>query len=280
MRQEVHWVNGSVASTIEPTDRGLTLGDGVFETIRIEEGERCLWFRHRARLLRGLECLQFTQIGDLLARCEADCQEALRYLRQHNWVHAVLRLTVTRGPSARGYQVPRQTVPTVLISAYRIAAWENQPPPLHLAIAQTTWMSTSVTGGCKTLGRTEQVLAAIEQQARGVDDLLLLDAQGHVACATAANVFCRFDQQVVTPRLHKTGVLGTRREQVIDIVSSFAEYQVLEMDLTPDALGQANEIFLTNAIRGLQSVGQLESWIFSDTTLADRLRPTLHRELV
>ncbi|HUY68085.1 MAG TPA: aminotransferase class IV, partial [Alphaproteobacteria bacterium] len=119
------WLDGQLidaeAVRIDPGDRGLTLGDGLFETIAVRGGNIALLAAHLARLRHGCAVLR-------LPYPDADCEAALRAVLDANkMTDAVLRLTLTRGAAPRGLLPPAEPRPALLISAAPL------PPPAPAA---------------------------------------------------------------------------------------------------------------------------------------------------
>ena len=111
------WLDGRLLdpskARIDPADRGLLLGDGVFETVRVTDGRPAHLARHLARLREGAAVL-----GIGVPRNEPDMQRAVsEVLRAAGQTHAALRITLTRGPARRGLLPAGDTRPTLLITA-------------------------------------------------------------------------------------------------------------------------------------------------------------------
>jgi 4-amino-4-deoxychorismate lyase len=118
------------------------------------------------------------------------------------------------------------------------------------------------------------VLARAEWQDPQVHEGLMLDASGHVACATSANVFALVDGRWLTPSLADGGVAGLARAWVLE-----HEPDARQAALTPAMLASAEALFLCNAVRGILPVGQLDDVRWPPHPAIQRLRRDLDREL-
>ncbi|WP_404324525.1 aminotransferase class IV [Azospirillum doebereinerae] len=233
------WLNGTLAeggaARIDPADRGFTLGDGLFETLRVAAGAPLHLDRHLARLRAGGELLDLavpwtdTALGAAMAALLAatGCRTGS------------LRLTLTRGPAARGVLPPAVTTPSLLLTCGGL------PPdgPVRAVVATVTRRNEhSPLSRLKTLNYLDAILARQEAARRGADDALLLNTAGRLAEATAANLFVRHGDRVATPPVEEGGLPGIGRALILE------RHAVEERPLTLDDLARADEAFLTNSL--------------------------------
>ncbi|OIR09048.1 D-alanine aminotransferase [mine drainage metagenome] len=242
------WLNGSLldeaAARIDPSDRGLTLADGLFETLCLKGGKVRHLAAHLARLRAGADCLGFQA-----PRSDTDIAEAMLALaKAHSQADGLLRLTLTRGPAPRGLLPPAQPQPTLLIT---LAPAVPDPAPARAILATVTRRNEfSPASRFKTLNYIDNLLARREAAARGADDALLLNSQGRLAESTIANLFLVIDGAVLTPPVADGALPGVMRADVIDRLGAGTA------PLHPADLAVASEAFLTNAagIRALVMV--------------------------
>jgi branched-chain amino acid aminotransferase len=247
--QAVVWVNGNrqrdETAHVSARDRGFTLGDGVFETMRVRGRAVFRLDRHLARLQRGLQVLQIPAPGELR-------EWVLRAAAESGLPDASIRLTVTRGRGPAGVAPPDHPQPTVTV----IAA----PMPLFPASTYTAGLSAhvasgrrnefSATAGLKTLSYVDAVAALLEARRAGMDEALLLDTQGHCSEATASNLFAWTGAELVTPRVSCGALPGITREAVLELANA-AGLPAVERVLTLDELISSAEAFLTSSLRGV-----------------------------
>lgn len=241
-------LNGALVSAaearVDPADRGLALGDGLFETIRARGGRPLRLAAHCARLRAGAEVLDLpVPISD-----EALGRALEETLKANAVTDGVLRLTLTRGPGPRGLLPPPQPRPTLLITA---ATEASSPSPIRAVIATKTRRNEhSPLSRCKCINYLDNILARLEAAKRGADDALLLNTAGRLAGTTMANLFLVIDGVVVTPPVADGALPGVIRAEVL--AAAGAE----ERSLKPEDLASASEAFITNClgIRALVSV--------------------------
>lgn len=229
-------------------DRGLAYGDGVFETMLVHAGEPVWWSEHWQRLLLGAKVLKIPAPNESIVRNA--CQALLA-----NHTHCVLKVILTRGSGGRGYAVPNNPEPKIIISVH------TAPLPIQEAVT-LRWCDTKLArqpllAGLKHLNRLEQVLARNEWQDENIFDGLMCDTDGNLVCATSANVFVKIQGQWLSPKIDQAGIAGIARAWV------FQQWpQAQEAHLSRLQAEQAEAIFICNAVRGILVVKRLGEVIF------------------
>lgn len=230
------------ADRVSVSDRGFTYGDGLFETVRVVHGRAPLWPRHAGRLARGCERLRIPApdmtavLGEVLRLC-AGLDDA------------VARITLTRGAGARGYAPPPAPRPTLAVTVSPLTLDPSAGRDgVAVRLCATRLAVQPLFAGMKHLNRLEQVMARGEWDDPAIAEGLMLDTDGHLVSATAANLFAVFDGRLATPPVDRCGVAGVARAEVMDV------RDVEQVRLNPDRLMAADEVFLTSAVRGILPV--------------------------
>jgi branched-chain amino acid aminotransferase len=249
----ISWFNGRLIDgpiSLDPTDRGLTLGDGIFETLAVFNRRPAYLAPHLDRLGEGAEAFG---IAISRAKIESGVGELCR-AQPHE--HGILRITVTRGPGTRGL-AGSGDAPTVLMT---LAAWQRRTinAPVRLATSTVIRNERSPTTRLKTLSYAENILAAREAAAKGADDALLLNSLGRVACTTISNIFIIRGAKLLTPPLSHGALPGIIRSRVMMLAASVGldaqETEIHPRDLYSRPLATSDMIFLTNSIRLIRPV--------------------------
>jgi branched-chain amino acid aminotransferase len=207
------WLNGALLparlARIDPSDRGLALGDGLFETIRVAGGVPQQAQHHLARLRHGAE-----QLGIKIPLDDAEILAAFTQTLAANALNeAVLRLTLTRGVGPRGVAPPADARPTLLITA---AAWVAPSPHVSAIICQSTRRNEfSPLAAIKSLNYLDNIIARREALLRGAEDAILLNTQGNAAEATAANLFLFKKGKWLTPPITDGALPGIFRARAL-----------------------------------------------------------------
>ena len=222
-------------------NRGLSYGDGVFETMRVHRGELPLWPRHLARLREGAG-----RLG--IAMPDVDFVEA-RIAEMASSVEAgVLKLLLTRGEGGRGYAPPVDVVPTWMLSLQSLP--ESQDA-LRVHVCETRLATQPALAGIKHCNRLEQVLGRAEAARARCDEGLMQDMAGNPVCATSANLMVLRDGRWRTPPVEACGVASVLRGWLL------AQGLVEVAAVAPDDLADADAVALCNAVRGILPVRAL-----------------------
>ena len=249
------WLNGKLlsaeAARLDPTDRGFTLGDGLFETIRIEDRWAAYLDRHLARLRRGAAFL-----GIPLHWTDVEIEKGLNaLLAAEGLKDAAIRITLSRGPGPRGSLPPSVPTPTLVITAAGLAP---PAPPARVIIATITRRNeASPLSRLKTLNYLDNILARREASERGADDAILLNTQGRVAEASVANVFVLAGGALKTPPIEDGALPGIMRRALIE------QCGAVEAALLPADLADATAVFLSNSL-GLRPVVAIDGKTIGD----------------
>lgn len=252
MSEVMIWVNGRLLpqgeAMIDARDRGWTLGDGLFETIRAVDRRPLRLGAHLSRLRSGAAIL-----GIDLPWSEEDLSAIIaETLLANTYVDAVVRLTVSRGiPAARGL-LPSPAPPTLVVhvqpfTPYAAASYLRG---IHVFTSTIRRNQYSPVSNVKALGYLDNILARKQAADQGADDALLLNTSGELACASAANLFVVVDGVVLTPPLSAGVLPGTVRAAVLALAPRLG-IAAEERSLLPPVFGRASEAFLTNALMGV-----------------------------
>jgi 4-amino-4-deoxychorismate lyase len=271
------WLDGRACDALPLPDRGLDFGDGLFETLLLRRGQPLFLDYHLGRLERGLGVLRFP---DCLAHVESCIDAAITGLRQEHSPWSAMRVTVSRGSGPRGYAPPEVQQPRVVLSVSPLDRDCLSPlPPARLSISGVRWPDQPLLAGHKHLNRLEQVLAAMEARQAEVDDSVLLGQDGRVISTIAGNIFVLIEGILHTPRLHRCGIEGTRRELLLNRWAPALGIEVRETDLQLDDLSAAREIFFTNSLVGLRPVGRVDAAAWSGHEVCNALFERYREEI-
>jgi branched-chain amino acid aminotransferase len=241
------WLNGVERSLDEPLlsplDRGFTLADGLFETMRASNG---IVFRLDAHLDRL--CVGARLLGIPLPPALRDhVASAVRSAFESGFAHASVRLTVTRGPAPPGLAPPQHPAPTFALTVAPLSP-PLAPKPIVAVMAAARRNEYALTAGVKTLSYTESVVALAQANAAGADEAIFLDTAGHVSEATASNLFAVIDDALVTPPLGCGVLPGITRAIVLELAPALG-LPAVEREMAEPELALASELFLTSSIR-------------------------------
>jgi len=259
------WLVNGQRTGVDPADRGLAYGDGLFETMAADAG-RIRWLDlHFERLEEGCRRLQiYAPDRDVLAHeIVASCPRDGR---------AVVKLILTRGSGARGYMPQEDARPTRILS---VGPWPDYPQQhyttgIQVRVCRARLAANPTLAGLKHLNRLEHVLAHIELRGTGAQQGLLLDATEVVVGGTSSNVFAVREGRLLTPALSRAGVKGVMRRVVLTAAAELG-IEAVECDLALHELANADELFMTNAVFGIWPVAALDERAFARGLVTRRL---------
>lgn len=243
-------IDGKNQTQLSVFERSQQFGDGVFETCILQNSSILFWDLHFKRLSLGLKRLKIKPIQacDLLAD--------IAKIKPKN---GVIKILISRGKSLYGYGFSADIQPT------RMLIYTDMPmlkDKYQLSICASGYGNNPNLAGIKHCNRLEQVLA---RSSITTDEGLMLDEHGFVISATAANIFLIKNGLIKTPDLSRCGILGTRR----DLILQKTHATIAQISL--DELLSADEVFLSSTIIGIKKVCQIKQTFFTTHTLTDEI---------
>jgi 4-amino-4-deoxychorismate lyase len=259
------WLVNGQSNGVDPADRGLAYGDGLFETMAASDGRIRRLNLHFDRLEEGCRRLEIPAPSRSLLAQEIDAHCPRRG-------RAVVKLIVTRGPGARGYLPPEPATPTRVLA---ISPWPAHPDSFYrdgisMRTCQLRLAENPALAGLKHLNRLEQVLAQLELRGHPIQQGLMLDASGHVVGGTSSNLFVAGAGALSTPALTRCGIKGVMRRAVLDAARTLG-LRAEERDIMPAEVLGADELFVTNALFGIWPVAELDGHRFAVGPITERL---------
>jgi len=266
----VIYLNGAILpveqARIDPFDRGFSLGDGLFETLRGYDGRPFRLADHLERMSTAAAALEIPLPLDMPAVAEAVTQ--LLRANGHGQGDASIRITLSRGTGPRGLAPPADPRPTLLIAT---APYTPLPDICTAVTVDIRRNEGSPLSRLKSLGALDNVLAAGLAAKRGAEEAILANNAGCIACGARANLFALIDGRLVTPPVSDGVLPGIARRVVLEIAAA-SRIPVAEASLRPADLLRAEEILLTNSLFEIRSVTRLDDRATNGRALADRLR--------
>jgi branched-chain amino acid aminotransferase len=230
---------GSEMNTINPADRGFTVGQGVFETLTVRTGRAFALERHLDRLVRSAYILQLPEPNLAVVR------EAAHSVISAN-LSAIgdlgrLRITYTAG-------MPEH-LPTLILTCVAQTPW---PDSTTAVTVPWTRNERSAIAGAKTTSYAENILAMAAAREAGAAEAIFANGLGNLCEGSASNIFVVLNGEVLTPSLASGCLPGVTRELVIQW------FKIKEAELPMSVLEVAEEIFLTSSTRGIHPVVRLD----------------------
>ena len=243
------WLDGALVPSedarISPLDHGLTVGDGVFETMRVYDGVPFAWRRHLARLAASAAGLGLELPDTAALRAAATDVIAANDLRD-----ARLRLTVTGGPAPPGSSRRSGGRPVVFLVA---TPMDPSTPTVDVVVVPWTRNEHGATTGLKTISYAANVRALAYAEERGAGEAIFANTRGDLCEATGSNVFVVRDGTLITPPATAGCLLGVTRGLLLELAEDCKE-----ADIPVDALATADEAFLSSTTREVQPIAHVD----------------------
>lgn len=243
------WLNGHLMDAdqafVDPTDRGFTLGDGLFETM-LWTGTKVRFFDdHMARLAKSAAML-----GIVVPQTIKEIHSGLLALGSAaNGERATLRLTLTRGSGPRGLAISGEFQPRLMAS---VSPFVPRTDPVSLQTVTIARHISAPSARLKTLSYIDTIMALDEARSLGADDALMLGTNGQIACASSANIVVVLKGQSLTPAITDGALPGIIRSRLID--AGLIE----EASLSPAQIAACDHAALTNALISVRPVGAID----------------------
>ena len=262
-------INGKFVDELAAHDRGLHYGDGLFETITVENMQLLCWDEHLKRLERGCIKLNIAVPDKNLLKNEVS---ALINTESQG----VIKIIISRGQGGRGYKILENIAPTRIISLYPWPNYynENLSSGVKTRICKYRYAKNPFLAGIKHLNRLEQILARSEWNDNSIAEGIVMDSENYIIEGTMSNIFCIIGKTLYTPDLSACGIEGIVRGKIIELASNL-KFNVEIKKMSLGFLMNAEEIFMCNSIIGVWPVNIIDETKFSKHKKTQNITKTL-----
>lgn len=261
-------------STIDLNNRAFNYGDGLFETIRVVNGKVKLLHAHFERLKMGMEMLSLGPLDMFSASVlQADIEELIKA----NGIFEGGRIKLVVFRKSGGFYTPQTNRFDYVITANAFAhnIYKLNEKGLTLGLYSDVKKPINSLGNIKTLNALLYILAGVYKKAKKFDEVLIQNDEDFWIESSSSNLFWVKDNVLFTPPLHSACLAGVMRDTILSLAPK-AKLKVVEKGATKADLIAADELFLTNAIQGIQWVSAFERKRYFNAT-AKRLNEALNR---
>lgn len=264
--------NGQIVKTkdfsIGVENRGFRYGDGIFETIRMFDGKIPFLEQHINRLAKGMKFLKLELSNEV--SIDFWRYEIRRIIKFHQLKSSKqtndyrIRLSIFRNDGGFYTPLTNEASYVIEVSPLECSEFEWNKKGKKIGIYNKVRLNNDKLSNLKTSNALPYVLAGIYNQQHGYDDCLLLNNEGNIAESIHSNVFLFIKDKLITPDLRQGCTAGTMRNTIINIAKTM-DLKVKEKPCSIKELSNASEVFLTNAIRGIQWVKSFEKHSYSNS---------------
>jgi branched-chain amino acid aminotransferase len=257
--------NGNIykegAVILSPDNRSFKYGDGLFETMKVINGNIRLGDYHFERLFAGMQVLHFQIPKHFTAAWLVNQVSALCKKNQHN-SSTRIRLTVFRGNG--GLYDTEDHLPNYIIQTWGIENTEElNSNGLIIDLYPEARKSCDKFANLKTNNFLPYAMAANYAKEIMVNDCVVLNSYDRICDTTLANIFIIKDNVIYTPALTEGCIAGVMRRFVIEKLAR-SNFKIIEKPISVDELEITDEVFLTNSIRGIRWVKQFRNTMYKN----------------
>lgn len=256
MGQYISW-NGTILpkakANVAVSNRGTLYGDGLFETMRCKGIIPPFYDLHWERLEAGL---RFLKMDFQAAFSKKSLLDSIQLLIHKEKLYNACSVRVNCFRKEGGKYTPTNNEVEYFIEAFPVKqpAYELNKTGLKLGIFEGVPKPISPLSNIKHSNALPLILAGIYKTERKWDDCFLLNERESLVEATSSNIFIKIENKIITPSLSSGCVNGTIRK-IMPILAKQAEIEFQEENfIHPDILNHADEVFLSNAVSGIQWV--------------------------
>lgn len=266
--------NGTIASDsdqfLSSNNRGFKFGDSLFETVKIVNRKVVFWEDHYFRLMASMRMLRMKiPMEFTLENLEKEILKTIPATSSEHTFRA--RLSVFRKDGGLYTPTTNDIDFLIEVSAFKPVKKETYTIDLFKDFYQYSGMLSTL----KTNNKILSTVASIYASENDLDNCVLLNERKGVVEVTNGNIFIVKGSTIKTPALTEGCLKGVLRKKVIEIVAASKEYTIEETSITPFEIQKADEVFITNAISGIQPVTQYRKKSFT-TEISEKLAKRLH----
>lgn len=272
--------NGAIVENSEVLiegNRGFLYGDAIFETLKVLDGKILFLEDHYFRLMASTRIVRM----DLPMNFTMEYfEEQVKTLLQSKEAAAAYRVRFTVFRQSGGFYLPKTNETAFLVTA------EPLGNPMYVIVNNTYevelfkdfYVTKQLLSTLKSTNKMVQITGSIFADENGYDNCLLLNDEKNVVEALQSNLFMLLNGKLITPPVTDGCLNGIMRKQILALARKMEGIEVLEESVSPFELQKADEIFLTNVIKGIQPVTKYRKKEYK-TDLATELLKKLNAQI-
>ena len=270
MSDFISLINGEFSNHVSVIDRGLSYGDGLFETMSWSylKDKKILgvefWERHLERIKEGCSITKIKlPPTEILKNYK---EKILRECLRKGIKSGVLKILITRGVGGRGYKFEKDISPTIIFLSFPLRKIDKDTlnTGVKLRFCEFPMFENSILAGFKHLNRIDSVMARSEWEDDEFFDGVMLDNSENIIDGTMTNLFFSKNRVLYTPMIKNSGINGIMRQVVIDKAKLFYN-DICEIEIKKNNISRFDEMFVTNSVIKILPVAHLGNKEFEIT---------------
>ena len=272
--------NGTITAAetnLMVNNRAFLYGDGVFESMKMVDQKILFLEDHYFRLMASMRIVRmeipmnFTMEffeEQILSLAKANgCSDSAR-----------VRITVYRNEGGNYLPVQRSVSYLINCSSLKNKMYSIDSKPYEVDLYKDFFITKQLLSTLKTTNKILNVTASIYADENGLDNCLLLNESKNVAEALQGNIFMVLNGKLYTPPLSEGCLNGVMRKQILNLASKIENLEVEEGEVSPFDLQKADELFISNVIKGIQPITKYRKKEFG-ITLSTKLVALLNAQI-
>jgi len=275
-------LNGTMVGNVDSLsmeNRGYKFGDALFETLKVVGRSILFWEDHYFRLMASMRILRMEI--PMTFTMEFLEQEILKTIEANslNESPVRVRLNVDRGEGGKYLPENQELNYSIVVEKMGNARYNHTDSSNYTVdLFKDYFSAPGLLSTLKTNNRVINVLGSIYAHENGLDNCVLLNTDKNVIEALNGNIFLVNGSTIKTPPLEDGCLKGIMRKQIIDLIKSTADYDIMEASVSAFELQKADELFITNVILGIQPITNYRKKSYANTvskTLVQKLNEKL-----
>ncbi len=254
---------------ISVNNRAFLYGDGLFESIKIINGNAFNLEAHLSRLFAGIEALKLENSSS-----KDGFRKDIHLLINENKISkgGTIKIIVFREEG--GKYLPKNSKASSVLMSEKSEdnLFTLNKKGLELGLYKSQLKPANSISNLKTMSALQSVMCSLDTQQKSLDDCLMFNSENRIIESANSNVFFVKNDVIFTPKLSEGCVDGTMR----NLMLKFPEFEIKETRVNLEEILQADEVFLSNAIQGVKWAAQIENRKFNQKKIAEYLTEKLN----
>lgn len=265
-------------SNILTQNRGFLYGDAIFETVKIVNSKVVYLEDHYFRLMASMRVVRMEIPMNFTMEY---FEEQLLSLTDKLAISAAARARITVFRNDGGYYLPLDRSVSFLVhaTALETALYSFDKKGYEVDLFKDFYITKQLLSSIKSTNRILNVTASIYADENGLDNCLLLNDSKNVVEAIQGNIFMVMGGKLITPPVSEGCLNGVMRKQILGLAKTISGIEVVEDVISPFDLQKAEELFITNVIKGVQPITKYRKKTFT-TSVAEQLVEKLNQIVV
>lgn len=257
--------NGNIVSqdaNILTHNRAFLYGDGVFETVKIINNKILFLEDHYFRLMSSMRVVRMEIPMNFTMEF---LEEQILTLVNKNGLTSSSRARITVYRNDGGYYLPQINTISFLIHAVALenTLYSIEKKEYEVDLYKDFYITKQLLSSIKTTNKIINITGSIFANENGLDNCLLLNDSKNIIEALQGNIFMLMGNKLITPPVSEGCLNGIMRKQILSLAKKIENLDVVEEVISPFDLQKADELFVTNVIKGIQPITQYRKKTFA-----------------